>query len=283
MTILVFGQSGQVARELQKHADVISLPRTAADLRNPDHCAELIAQSSASFIINAAAYTAVDNAENDYHDAMTVNGSAPAAMAAAAAENGIPFIQISTDYVFDGKGDSPHRPSDPANPVGVYGLSKLKGEEGVRDAGGCHVILRTSWVFSQFGNNFVKTMLRLSEDRSQLSVVNDQIGGPTPAADIAATCLSIGKQLAQGQKNSGTYHYSGTPGCSWADFAREIFRQANRDIKVHDIPTSEYPTPAERPLNSLLDCSDLENDYDIKQPDWRAGLKKILTEIGAVE
>lgn len=282
MTILVFGHTGQVAQELRKHPDIVTLSRAEADLTEPCDCARLIEQSTADFIINAAAYTAVDNAEDDSQNAMMINGTAPAAMAAAAAKKRIPFIQLSTDYIFGSHNGSPHKLSDPARPLNVYGVSKLKGEEGVRNAGGPHVILRTSWVFSPFGSNFVNTMLRLSETRSELNIVEDQIGGPTPASDIATTCLSIGRKLASGDGKTGTYHYSGAPGCSWADLAKEVFHQTKREVKVQGIPTSEYPTPATRPLNSLLDCSDLENDYGIDQPNWRAGLTKTLLEIGVI-
>ncbi|WP_372886604.1 dTDP-4-dehydrorhamnose reductase [Shimia sp.] len=281
MKLLVFGKSGQVARELQRQApdQVVALDRAAADLSDPEACAALIAASDADAVINAAAYTGVDRAEEEEALAMTINGAAPAAMARAAAAKGIPFIHISTDYVFDGRGARPWRPADAPGPLGAYGRSKLRGEEGVRAAGGRHVILRTSWVFSAHGQNFVKTMLRLGAERERLTIVADQIGGPTAAADIAAACLGIARQLVAGQGKSGTYHYAGAPDVSWAGFARETFAQAGLDVAVSDIPSSAYPTPARRPGNSRLDCGDLEKDFSIPRPDWRESLGAVLNDL----
>jgi len=231
-------------------------------------------------VINAAAYTAVDRAETEEALAQTVNGAAPAAMAKAAARRGLPFLQISTDYVFDGAGTAPRKPGDPVAPLGAYGRSKLAGEAGVREAGGTHVILRTSWVFSAHGTNFVKTMLRLAESRDKLTVVADQVGGPTPAAAIADALFAMAKGLAVDPGLSGTYHFSGAPDVSWADFAREIFRQSGRATLVEDIPSAAYPTPARRPANSRLDCASLAA-FGLARPDWRAHLSDILTELGA--
>lgn len=282
MRILVFGKTGQVASELARlPVDFTFLGRDQADLCDPAACAAAIAGSNAEAVINAAAYTAVDKAETETDLAMTVNGDAPAAMAQAAADKGIPFVQISTDYVFAGDGTAPWQPGDPMAPLGAYGASKLKGEEGVRAAGGPHAILRTSWVFSAHGNNFVKTMLRLSETRDALTVVADQIGGPTPASGIAAACAQIARQLAEDPAKAGTYHYSGAPDCSWADFAREIFAQADRKVTVTDIPSSDYPTPAKRPLNSRMDCSTLETVFGIARPDWRVALTDVIRELGS--
>ncbi|MEM7487996.1 MAG: dTDP-4-dehydrorhamnose reductase [Pseudomonadota bacterium] len=279
MTILVFGRTGQVATELARQADVTSLGRAEADLSDPGACARAIADSDGTAIINAAAYTAVDRAEEEEALATKVNGDAPAAMARAAADKGIPFLHVSTDYVFDGTGDRPWRPDDPTAPLGVYGRSKLVGEDGVRAAGGPHVILRTSWVFSAHGGNFVKTMLRLSETRDALSVVDDQTGGPTPAADIAATLLRMAEALRDGQAG-GTYHYGGAPAVTWAGFAREIFARAGRAVDVTGIPSADYPTPATRPQNSRLDGTSLSRDFGIDPPDWRAGLDAVLRELG---
>ena len=209
---------------------------------------------------------------------MVVNGHAPGAMAQACADLGAPLVQISTDYVFDGAGTLPFRPSDPTAPLGAYGRSKLVGEEAVRASGAHHVILRTSWVFSAHGANFVKTMLRLGRDRDRLAVVADQIGGPTPAAGIAEACLTLARALRDGAPG-GTYHHAGAPETSWAGFARETFRQAGMAVTVTDIPTADYPTPARRPLNSRLDCSASAADFGITQPDWRQDLAQVISEL----
>ncbi len=279
MTVLVFGKTGQVATELAGFDDVTCLGRSDADLTDPEACAGMIEQLRPAAVINAAAYTAVDRAEEDAETAMAVNGAAPAAMAVAAAAADIPFVQISTDYVFDGSGTMPWQPDDATNPLGVYGASKLAGEQGVRAAQGRHAILRTSWVFSAQGSNFLKSMLRLSDTRAHLTIVADQIGGPTPANAIAAACMTIAKALQTAPEKSGTYHFSGAPDTSWAGFARMIFDSAGRDILVEDIPTSAYPTPATRPLNSRLDCASLEAQFGIRQPDWRAATQQILDSL----
>lgn len=280
MKLLVFGKTGQVARELQRLApDATYLGREEADLLDPAACAAAIAAHDADAIINAAAWTAVDKAETEEAAATVVNGHAPTAMAGAAAAKGIPFLHISTDYVFDGTGDQPFTPDHPTGPLGAYGRSKLAGEEGVRAAGGNHLILRTSWVFSAHGANFVKTMLRLGRERESLNVVADQIGGPTPASDIAGTLLLLAGELRDGAKG-GTHHYSGAPDTSWADFARAIMTQADLACRIEDIPSSAYPTPARRPLNSRLDCRALLAEFGIHRPDWRPELQNILMELG---
>ncbi|OWY08444.1 dTDP-4-dehydrorhamnose reductase [Thioclava sp. F34-6] len=278
--ILVFGKTGQVATELQRQGAVTALGRDAADLSDPAACAKVIEESNATCVINAAAYTAVDRAEDDEALATVINGDAPAAMAAACAAKGIPFLHLSTDYVFDGSGDTPWQPADPVSPLNAYGRSKLAGELGIVQAGGRSAILRTSWVVSSHGSNFVKTMLRLSQTRDALAVVEDQIGGPTPAADIAATLLRIAAPLGAGQ-GGGVYHYGGIPWVSWKEFATEIFAQAHSDITVTGIPGAQYPTPAARPHNSRLDCARLTRDFGIAPPDWKAGLAQILSELEA--
>lgn len=279
MKILVFGKTGQVATELQRQGDVIALGRDEADFSDPATCVAQILRYKPDVIINAVAYTAVDKAESEPELAHLVNAEAVGAIAHGAANMNIPLVHISTDYVFEGGGETPWRPSDPTGPIGVYGASKLAGEKAIRAAGGAHVILRTSWVVSAHGNNFVKTMLRLGRERDRLTIVADQIGGPTAAADIAGSCLLIAAQLREGAP-SGTYHYSGSPDVSWADFAREIFTQAGLNVDVVDIPSSDYPTPAKRPLNSRMDCSTLATDYGIPRPNWRESLQKILWELG---
>lgn len=281
MKILVFGKTGQVARELQRQADVIALDRSQADLSDPAACAAIVRHSDADVIINAAAYTAVDQAETNEGLATTINAVAPTEMAKAAAARGLPFLHVSTDYVFDGSGIIPRKPEDRTAPINAYGRSKRAGEQGVVAAGGTYAILRTSWVFSAHGANFVKAILRLGKERSAISVVDDQIGGPTPAADIAATLLNMAEQLHP--DNSRTYHYAGAPDVSWKDFAAEIFLQAGLPVEVSGIPISNYPTPAERPLNSRLDCTAMQNMFGIPQPDWRLGLTKVLQNLGEIQ
>lgn len=285
MSILVFGQSGQVATELARQAGdrVICLGRDAADLSDPAACAAIIANTDATAVINAAAWTAVDKAEDHEAAAHIVNGDAPAAMARACAARGLPFVHISTDYVFAGTGTDAWTPQDSTAPQNAYGRTKLAGEEGVRAAGGSHAILRTSWVVSAHGANFVKTMLRLGADRDRLTIVADQIGGPTAAGDIAAACLIMADQLATDGGKSGTYHFAGQPDVSWADFARAIFDLAGLNPEVVDIPTTDFPTPASRPLNSRMDCSATTAAFGIARPDWQTGLRDILTDLGALK
>lgn len=277
--ILVFGKTGQIGYELGLHPGVTCLPRSAADLTDPAACAALITKTGADAIINAAAYTAVDDAEENEALATQINGHTPSAMARAAAERVLPFIHISTDYVFNGAGSTPIRPNTPTEPINAYGRSKLVGEAGIRAAGGRYLILRTSWVFSARRKNFVKTMLRLAETHNQLDVVCDQIGGPTSAADIAVTCLKLANALRTDPSKSGSHHYCGTPDVSWAGFAREIFAQSGHAVTVNEIPSTDFPTAAKRPRNSRLDCSGLETSFAISRPDWRQSLTAVLKTI----
>lgn len=283
MKVLVLGRTGQVATELAQFENTTCLGRDAADLTDPGACEAVIAETDADAVINAAAYTAVDQAEEDRDIAMIVNAMAPTAMAAATAARNMPFVQISTDYVFDGSGAAAWRPEDATGPLGVYGASKLGGERGVISAGGPHAILRTSWVFSAHGSNFVKTMLRLGAERDRLRIVADQIGGPTPARAIAAACMTIAKRLQQDAGKTGIYHFSGAPDVSWAGFAREIFAQGGRAVDVTDIPTADYPTPARRPLNSRLECTDTQSTFGIARPDWRHGLAEVLADLNRAQ
>ena len=281
MSVLVFGQTGQVAQELAKRPDVTCISRAEADLTDPDACAAIVARRDMSCVINAAGYTAVDQAEKEPEMAHIVNALAPIAIARACAKKGVPFVHISTDYVFDGSGTRPWRPDDATGPLSVYGASKRAGEVGISDAGGPHTILRTSWVFSAHGQNFVKTMLRLGAERDALTIVADQIGGPTSARSIAQATLTIAAALAEHPEKTGIYHFSGAPDVSWAGFAREIFAQAKLGCTVTDIPTSAYPTPAERPKNSRLDCTQTAATFGIQQSDWRADLGQVLTDLNA--
>lgn len=282
MRFLVFGQSGQVAQELARRlpqgVSAHFLGRDQADLRDRAACAQAIGGWDA--VINAAAYTAVDKAETDEATALSINAAAPAVMAARCAALDIPFLHISTDYVFNGAGTLPFAPDHPTGPRNAYGRTKLAGEEGVRAAQGRHLILRTSWVISAHGANFVKTMLRLGASRDSLNVVADQIGGPTPAGDIAEALIAAAQAMVQGAKG-GTHHFSGAPDVSWADLARTVMREGGLTCKVNDIPTSAYPTPAVRPRNSRLDCSGFEAEFGIQRPDWQLGLRSILRELSA--
>lgn len=278
--ILVFGKTGQLARELAQLDDVTCLGRGQADLSDPAACAVAIRAARPAAVINAAAYTAVDRAEEEEALATLINGEAPGAMARACADLGIPFVHVSTDYVFDGSGETAWQPQDMVAPVNAYGRSKLAGEAAVRAARGTFAILRTSWVVSSHGNNFVKTMLRLGAERDRLTIVADQIGAPTPARDIAQACLDMARQLSADPGKSGTYHLQGSPEVSWAGLAVEIFAQTGVDCVVAEIATSAYPTPALRPLNSRLDCTTLNTVFNIPQPDWRLGLRDILNDLG---
>lgn len=284
MRLLVFGRSGQVARELARNLpagwSARFLDRAEADLADPAACAAVLATATADAVINAAAWTAVDRAEAEEAAATVVNGDAPAAMARAAADRGLPFLHVSTDYVFGGAGTAPFRPDSPTAPLGAYGRSKLAGEEGVREAGGAHLILRTSWVFSAHGTNFVRTMLRLGADREVLRVVADQTGGPTPASAIARALLTVAAALREGAPG-GTHHFAGAPDTTWAGFARAIMAGAGLRCRIEDIATADYPTPARRPASSRLDCTGLAAAYGIGRPDWQDGLAEVLADLGA--
>lgn len=282
MKILMFGKTGQVATEVLRRAgdiEVEALDRAAADQTDPAACARQVRATDADIILNAAAYTAVDKAEEDEAAAAIVNGETPTAIANAAAARGIPFLHISTDYVFDGSGEAPWREDDRTAPLGAYGWTKLAGETGVLAAGGPHAILRTSWVFSAHGGNFVTTMLRLGAERDALTIVDDQIGGPTAAGDIADALLTVAQAFHAGKGVSGVHHFAGAPAVSWRRFAEAIFGEAGLTVAVTPIPTSEYPTPAKRPLNSRLDCAKIKADYGIDQPDWRVSLRDVMGEL----
>ena len=277
--ILVFGKTGQVAKELQFRENIITLERNQVDLSNPSSCLIAILNYKPEAVINAAAYTNVDKAEENEALATIINSDAPKAMAIACSKLNIPFIHISTDYVFDGRGDIPWRVQDLTTPQNAYGRSKLSGEISIRNSGATYAIIRTSWIISSHRSNFVKTMLRLSETRDKIKVVSDQIGGPTYARDIAQVCLQIASELRSDPIKSGIYHYSGTPNVSWAELASEIFNQAGKDTKVEYIYTSDFPMNAKRPLNSRLNCDTIKQTFCINQPKWKRGLENILKEL----
>ncbi len=284
MKLLGFGTSGQLALELARRVPagttLTQAGRDIADFTDPDACLHLVQTTDADAIINAVAYTAVDQAEDNEALAVQINGTTPGLLANAAATRGLPFVHVSTDYVFDGCGTEPFAPDHPTAPLGVYGRSKLDGENRIRQAGGPHAILRTSWVVSAHGRNFVKSMLHLGRTRDHLTIVADQVGGPTPASCLADACLRAADTLITDPTGAtGTYHFSGSPDASWADFAREIFDQAGISCTVQDIPSSEYPTPAERPKNSRMDCTTLTQTFGLTRPDWRVELKTLLQEL----
>ena len=287
MSILVFGTTGQVARELRGLApEAVFLGRDQADLSDPEACAAAIGAAKPTSVINAAAYTAVDMAEAEEDLATTINGHAPGAMAHACADLGIPLVQISTDYVFDGQGGQAFVPGDTTAPLSAYGRSKLVGEEAVRASGAAHAILRTSWVFSRFDGNFLTGMLNLGSKLEKLSIIDDQIGGPTPASGIARACLKLAQGLQEDISKSGTYHYSGAPDASWFDFAHAIFDASGQGVALNRTQTAVFEADwraknpgkprANRPLNSRLDCASLTSEFGITRPDWRAETQKIV-------
>lgn len=283
MRLLVFGQTGQVAQALARGlpAGITAefLGRDRADLTDPAACAAAVAAARADAVINAAAWTAVDLAETAEPAATLVNAAAPAAMARACARRGLPFLHLSTDYVFDGQGGAPYAPDAPPAPLNAYGRSKLAGEAAVQASGAPALILRTSWVFSPHGGNFVRTMLRLGAERAVLRVVADQTGGPTPAAAIASALITAAQALADGQPG-GIHHLSGGPDTTWADLARAVMAGAELSCRIEDIATADYPTPAPRPRDSRLDCVAFARDFGIARPDWRQALSDQLRAAG---
>ena len=279
MKILLFGKSGQVAKELCDRPNVTAIGRDKADFTEPQKIIEIVKSTDADIIINAVAYTSVDLAEEEFELANIINGTTVKELAKVSASRNIPFLHISTDYVFKGDGNLNWKTTDQTNPQNSYGKSKLIGESGILEAGGPHVILRTSWVFSSHGNNFVKTMLRLASNNNELSIVKDQIGGPTCAKDIANALWKIASDFYAGNGITGIYHFSGKPNSSWANFASEIFSQSQQDIKIKQILTKDFLTKAKRPLNSRLDCSSLRIDYGIKQPEWKKSLTNVLANL----
>ncbi|MFP5337936.1 MAG: dTDP-4-dehydrorhamnose reductase [Gammaproteobacteria bacterium] len=294
MRILVCGAGGQVGRELAERAasfglDVLAPNRTELDIVRPEQIAAAMAQRP-GLIINAAAYTHVDNAESHSEQAYAVNRDGARNLAEAAGRAGVPLFHISTDYVFSGEADRPYTEDDATAPTGVYGASKLAGEQIIRDCLPAHLILRTSWVYGVHGHNFVKTMLRLARQRDALGVVSDQLGCPTQAGSIAAVLLELARRYADGDKLAwGVYHYSGTPACSWYDFAVEIFRQGEaagllaRQPEVSPITTAQYPTPARRPAWSVLDCRRFESTFGLAPRPWKLELAEVLEVLQQAE
>ena len=280
--ILVLGSRGQVASELKRLPGVVAVGRPNIDFCNLASISDVVERACPSAVINAAAYTAVDAAEDKADVAHLINASAPGQVARVCRALDIPLVHISTDYVFDGIKTHPYLPYDDCNPQGVYGASKRAGEEAIMASGCQHVILRTSWVFSRHGSNFVKTMLRLGQERGQLSVVSDQIGGPTSANAIAQCCFDIVQHMIADKSIGGTFHFSGVPQVSWFEFATEIFRMSDLEVDLAPIATDAYPTRARRPQYSVLDCQSTRDAFGVVQPNWRDELLRVIKELEEV-
>ncbi|HTI30944.1 MAG TPA: dTDP-4-dehydrorhamnose reductase [Sphingomonas sp.] len=286
-TILVTGGKGQLGIELQRAVwpegwQVHAIDIDELDLTDSAAIAAAVEAQPYAAIISGGAYTAVDKAEDDQVTAWAVNALAPAALAAAAKKAGIPIVQVSTDYVFDGANPGQRRPDEPTAPKNVYGASKLGGELAVRSSGACYAIVRTAWVVSAHGNNFIKTMLRLAETRDELTVVDDQHGAPTAAADLAQALVRVTVALVDGRP-SGIWHLANSGETVWADFARAIFAgsavRGGPSARVKGIPSSDYPTPAARPAWSQLDTSDFTRDFGLTPRPWQDALDDILDEL----
>ena len=288
MKLLILGAAGQVGRELGRFswpADyrLAVFGHDRVDIARREAVAAVVASEAPDIVVNAAAYTAVDRAEIETDRAWAGNCTGPLNLAACCREAAIPLIHISTDYVFDGSKRGAYVEDDPVKPLGAYGWSKEAGERAVRGALDQHVILRTAWVYCAHGQNFVKTMLRLAAERPVLRVVADQVGSPTSAADIAGAIAALVQQIAGGNRRWGTYHFAGGGAVSWHGFAEAIFALAapwrGPPPKVEAITTAEFPTPARRPANSVLDCPRIGEAFGIAPRPWREALAEVILEI----
>ena len=287
LKILISGKTGQVAIELQKHltglGELIVLGRDQLALSQPENIRARVRAHKPDLIINAAAHTAVDQAENEPGLAFAINATSPGVLAEEAAALGIPLIHYSTDYVFDGSKPAPYTEDDAPNPLGVYGKSKLAGEQAIAATGARHLTLRTSWVYSTHGKNFLLTMQRLLQERPELRVVADQIGAPTWAGTIARSTRALIERWQAGEAGAwGTYHLTAQGETSWFGFTQAIAEHLSAQGKscatLEPIPASAYPTPAARPQNSRLDCSRLAREWNVTQPDWQTALRDCLAE-----
>ena len=288
MKLLIVGAAGQVGHELCRRdwptgTAITAVDRAEIDIADRAAVFAAMAQQGPDIVINAAAYTAVDRAESEPEAAWAANCTGPANLAAACTESRTPLIHLSTDYVFDGSKTGPYREDDPVNPLGVYGESKAAGDRAIRETLPEHVILRTAWLYSAHGQNFVKTILRLAAERPVLRVVADQTGSPTSAADIAAAIQEIVRQIRAGSTKWGTYNFAGAGAVSWHGFAEAIFAAAapwrGPPPKVEAIATAEYPTPARRPANSVLDCTKIGEAFGIVPRPWRQALAEVIREL----
>jgi len=282
MKILVIGSTGQVARALARQAgahEVIAVGRPQIDLANPTGLADVVGQVAPDAIINAAAYTAVDQAEDEIEAARALNETGPAALARVAEARRLPLLHISTDYVFNGLGGAPYRETDETAPLNVYGQTKADGETAILGLNPSALIVRTSWVYAAEGNNFVRTMLRLGADRDQLNVVDDQIGRPTEAHGLANALLRLAEQLRSGAPG-GLLHVANSGDASWRDLAEAAIAGAGLSTHINGIPTSAYPTRARRPGDTRLDLSRAADEYGITLPEWRESLEACLEMMG---
>jgi dTDP-4-dehydrorhamnose reductase len=287
MRILIIGQHGQISRELQRRLGVVGelivLGRDQLDLTLPDQIRQQVQSVHPDLIINAAAHTAVDLAESEPQTAFAINAVAPGILAEEAQKLDIPLIHYSTDYVFDGTKVETYNETDTPNPISAYGRSKLAGEQAINDVNGKHLILRTSWVYSTHGRNFLLTMQRLMQEKAELRIVVDQVGAPNWAGNIAESTLLLIKRWLAGEASTwGTYHLSAEGETSWFGFAQvigEALREQGKPCaNLLPIPSSDYPTPAARPLNSRMDCSKLLHEWGVSQIHWRTGLRECLAE-----
>ena len=290
MRLLLFGGTGQVGTELRglggaQGAEIAAPTRAVADVSDPDTVAKLVAADASAIVINAAGYTNVDRAESEEALAFAINAKAAGTLAVATAARQIPLIHISTDYVFNGRKGAPYVEGDATAPVNAYGRSKLAGEQAVRAANPRHIIVRTSWVYSPHGKNFVRTVLRLAEERERLTIVADQRGCPTAARDIASACLQIARRcIAEPDRAPyGTYHFAGGGEASWFEFASAIIELAgdrlNRLPEIVPIRTIDYPTPALRPADTRLDCTAFVREFGVKLRPWRSALAETLDHL----
>ena len=287
MKILVIGAKGQLGWELCEKGlkagfDIVPLGSEQLDITDSKNVHYHVSDIRPVLVINAAAYTAVDKAELEPEKAFLVNNQGPANLADACKKQGIPLIHISTDYVFNGKNKNPYLETDPVSPLGIYGKSKAQGENEVRERLREHIIIRTAWLYGVKGKNFVKTILNLAKDRESIKVVADQYGCPTYASDLAQAILAIASSFKKGQDIIwGTYHFTGVGVTAWHGFAQEIVRIAKLHVQlavknVEPIPTSEFPTPVQRPANSSLDCSLLAKNFGINPRPWKTSLQDML-------
>lgn len=276
MIVLVTGSSGQLGQSFQFLAgnypeiDFVFCSSKELDITNPSNCEVVFSEYKPDYCINAAAYTAVDKAETEPEKAHLINVIGAQNLAEFCKKYHTVLLHVSTDFVFDGEKTSPYTENDITNPIGVYGKTKLEGEQAIQAILKAHFIVRTSWLYSQFGNNFMKTMLRLASERDSLSIVNDQIGTPTNAVDLAKAIIKI---IIANQETYGIYHFSNEGHCSWFDFAQEIFKIHKIEINLIPIPTTSFPTPAKRPKYSVLDKSKINNGFEIEVSHWQESLR----------
>ncbi|MGM3175524.1 dTDP-4-dehydrorhamnose reductase [Dickeya lacustris] len=286
MKILITGSKGQVGHclvnQLSTQADILAVDRDELDITDKNAVFDTVKKFRPDYIINAAAHTAVDKAEDEVELSYAINRDGPTYLAQAASAIGAVILHISTDYVFDGESEHEYEECMPTAPQGVYGKSKLAGEQAVASSADRYLILRTAWVFGEHGHNFVKTMLKLGSTRDNISVVSDQVGGPTYAGDIATALIGMVNYIDSGKAPEwGVYHFSGMPHVSWFEFASEIFSQAKEKNVLESvpclspIPTSAYPTPAKRPSNSRLNCEKIKRQFNISPSDWQKALNNI--------